>query len=61
MSKQKTVSGLTIDYQGKTISNIISLYIDAYDKGELVVNYMENEYTTVNMRCKLSECTINTK
>ncbi len=61
MAKQKTVKGLRIEYAGKIIENIISMYIDVYDEGLLVVNYMENEYTTINLRCPLNEAKIITQ
>ena len=59
--KQKTIKGMTVEYNGKTIDGIITLYVDAYDKGEVSFTYLENESTTINVRCKLSEVKINTK
>lgn len=59
--KQKTIKGMTVEYGGNTIDGIITLYVDAYDKGEVSFAYLENESTTINVRCKLSEVKINTK
>ena len=58
-TKQKTIKGLTVEYNGKMIDNIISLYIDTYDKEAVGFTYLENESTTINVRCALKDVKIN--
>lgn len=58
-TKQKTIKGLTVEYNGKTIDNIISLYIDTYGKEAVGFTYLENESTTINVSCALKDVKIN--
>lgn len=59
MTKQKTIKGLTVEYDGKTIDNIVNLYIDSYDKAAVGFTYLENESTTINVHCDLKDVKIN--
>ena len=59
MAKQRTIEGLTIEYNGETIDNISNVYIDAYDNGNISFSYEPKASTSVNVKCKLSEVKIN--
>lgn len=59
MSKQKTIKGLTIDYNGQTISNIIHLYIDCYEGNSVSFSYYEGQDTRINVQCKLNDVKIS--
>lgn len=58
-TNQRTIKGLTVEYNGNTIDNVTSLYIDAYSKGKVGFTYLENESTTVNVNCALKDVKIN--
>ena len=60
-ANKKTIKGLTVEHNGKTIENIISLYIDTYEQGKATVgfSYLENQNTTINVHCDLKDVKIN--
>lgn len=58
-TNQRTIKGLTVEYNGNTIDNVTSLYIDAYNKGKVGFTYLENESTTINVNCALKDVKIN--
>ena len=57
--KQKTIKGLTIEYGGKTISNVTDLYCSTYDKMPVSFSYMENENTRVSVNCDTKDVKVN--
>lgn len=61
MIKQKIIKGLTVEYGGKVIDNIVSVYIDSFEKTEVGFTYYENgnENTRVNVQCGLKDVKIN--
>lgn len=59
MEKQKTIKGLTIEYNGQSISNIIHLYIDSYESNSVSFSYYEKNNTRINIQCKLSDVKIS--
>ena len=61
MYKQKIVKGLTIDYNGKTIDNILNVYIDSFEKTQVSFSYYENgnENVRINVNCGLKDVKIN--
>lgn len=61
MEKQKTIKGLTVEYGGRTIDNVLSVYIDYFDKPTVSFSYYENgnDNIRVNVSCGLNEVKIN--
>ena len=59
MKNQKTIKGLSVEYNGKTIDNITELFIDTWDKLPVNFSYFENENTRVNVNCALEDIKIN--
>lgn len=59
MKNQKTIKGLSIEYNGKTIDNITELVISTWDKLPVNFSYFENENTRVNVNCALKDIKIN--
>ena len=57
--KQKTIKGLTIEYGGKTISNVTDFYCSIYDKMPVSFSYMENENTRVSVNCDTKDVKVN--
>ena len=60
-ANKKTIKGLTVEHNGKTIENIISLYIDTYEEGKATIgfSYLANQNTTINVHCDLKDVKIN--
>ncbi len=59
VGKQKTIKGLTIEYGGKTITNVTDLYCNTYDKNPVSFSYMENENTRVSVNCDTKDVKVN--